>query len=191
MLAMLWLPAAAHAEKYILIFGDSLSAGYGLDISESWPHLLQQKLDSQGFKIVNASISGETSLGGRERIAGLLKQYRPSVVILELGANDGLRGYRIEDTEANLDAMLQDIREAHARALLVGMRLPPNYGALYTERFHAMYARLAKKRGIRLLPFLLEGVKGDQFQADNLHPSADAQPRIMENVLQNLKPLLR
>ncbi len=191
LLVMLWLPISAHAEKYILIFGDSLSAGYGVDISESWAHLLQQKIASQGFRIINASISGETSLGGRERIAKLLRQYHPSVVILELGANDGLRGYRIEDTEANLDAMLQDIRDAHAHALLIGMRLPPNYGASYTEKFQGMYARLAKKHRVKLLPFLLDGVKENQFQADNLHPSADAQPHIMENVLQSLRPLLR
>ncbi len=188
---MLWLPISAHAEKNILIFGDSLSAGYGLDIPESWPYLLQQKIDSQGYRVINGSISGETSLGGRERIAELLRQYHPSVVILELGANDGLRGYSLSETETNLNAMLSQIAMARAQALLIGMRLPPNYGSSYTGKFQDMYARIAKNNRVRLLPFLLDGVKENQFQADNLHPSADAQPHIMENVLQALKPLLR
>jgi acyl-CoA thioesterase I len=188
--AALCLPAFAHAEKNILIFGDSLSAGYGLDIKESWPHLLQQKLDRQGFKIVNASVSGETSLGGLKRITSLLKQYHPRIVILELGANDGLRGYATADTEKNLDAILLNIGKENAKVLLVGMKLPPNYGAPYIAQFQQMFAMLAKKHRIRLLPYLLEGVKADQFQADNLHPNAAAQPRIMGNVMQALKPLL-
>ncbi len=189
--ALLSLPVMAHAEKNILVFGDSLSAGYGIDIEESWPYLLQQELDRTGFKIVNASISGETSLGGRQRLGSLLKQYHPAVVILELGANDGLRGYAITDTEANLEAMLLQISNARAKALLVGMKLPPNYGAPYIAQFQGMFPRLAKKHRIRLLPYLLEGVQADQFQADNLHPDAAAQPQIMKNVLQALKPLLR
>ncbi len=175
----------------MLIFGDSLSAGYGIDITESWPHLLQQELDRNGFKIVNASVSGETSLGGRQRLTKLLKQYHPAIVILELGANDGLRGYAITDIEENLNAILLQISKAGAKALLIGMKLPPNYGAPYIEQFQSMFPRLAKKHRIQLLPYLLEGVKADQFQADNLHPVADAQPRIMSNVLQALKPLLR
>lgn len=191
LLAALCLPAFAHAEKNILIFGDSLSAGYGLDIAESWPHLLQQKLDRQGFKIVNASVSGETSLGGLKRITSLLKQYHPKIVILELGANDGLRGYATADTEKNLDAILLNIGKENAKVLLIGMKLPPNYGAPYIAQFQQMFAMLAKKHRIRLLPYLLEGVKADQFQADNLHPVASAQPIIMENVLQTLKPMLR
>ena len=191
LLAALCLPVAAQAEKNILIFGDSLSAGYGIDIAESWPHLLQQELDRTGFKIVNASISGETSLGGRQRLARLLTQYQPAIVILELGANDGLRGYAVTDTEENLNAILLQTSQAGAKALLIGMKLPPNYGAPYIAQFQGMFPRLAKKHRIRLLPYLLEGVKADQFQADNLHPDAAAQPRIMSNVLQALKPLLR
>ena len=191
LLAALCLPVAAHAEKNILIFGDSLSAGYGIDITESWPYLLQQELDRAGFKVVNASISGETSLGGRQRLARLLAQYHPAIVIIELGANDGLRGYAVTDTEENLNAILLQTSQAGAKALLIGMKLPPNYGSPYIVQFQGMFPRLAKKHRIRLVPYLLEGVKADQFQADNLHPNAAAQPRIMSNVLQALKPLLR
>jgi acyl-CoA thioesterase-1 len=193
LLATLWLPLNAHAAKNILVFGDSLSAGYGIAVAESWPVLLQQELARNGskFQVVNASISGETTLGGRQRIAQALKQHRPAVVVLELGANDGLRGYGVADTVANLNEIVAAAQRAQARVLLVGMRLPPNYGNSYVAQFEQMYPRLARQRNIRLLPFLLEGVPPEQFQPDNLHPTAEAQPLLMRNVLKELKPLLR
>lgn len=193
LLTALWLPLNAHAAKNILVFGDSLSAGYGIAVAESWPALLQQELARNGseYQVVNASISGETTLGGRQRIAKALQQHRPAVVVLELGANDGLRGYNVADTAANLNEIVAAAQRAQARVLLVGMRLPPNYGKSYVARFEQMYPRLAKKRGVRLLPFLLEGVPPEQFQPDNLHPTAEAQPLLMRNVMKALMPLLR
>lgn len=174
------------------MFGDSLSAGYGIAVAESWPHLLQQELarTHPEYRVVNASISGETTLGGRQRIARALQQYRPAVVIVELGANDGLRGYSVASLETNLDNIIEDARHARARVLLVGMKLPPNYGESYITRFEEAYLMLAEKYQIGLLPFLLEGVAPEQFQADNLHPNAEAQAHIMRNILRALKPLL-
>jgi acyl-CoA thioesterase-1 len=176
-----------------MVFGDSLSAGYGIEVTESWPSLLQIELDRtrSGYKILNASISGETTLGGRQRIAKLLEQYRPAIVILELGANDGLRGFSTADIESNLDEILMQINQIHARTVLIGMKLPPNYGEPYITQFQSMFPRLAAKRRVPLLPFLLDGVPAEQFQADYLHPTAASQPQIMHNVLQVLKPLLR
>lgn len=190
--AMLALPLNAHAEKNILVFGDSLSAGYGIAIEKSWVNLLQQELlrTQSGFGVVNASISGETTTGGRQRIDRALKQHRPAIVIVELGANDGLRGAPVKDIEANLNYIIERSQSAGARVLLVGMKLPPNYGGTYTTQFHNVYPRLAKKHGILLLPFLLEGVAADRFQADNLHPVEGAQQHIMLNVMQELKHLL-
>ena len=188
----LWLPLSAHAAKNILVFGDSLSAGYGIAIEKSWAYLLQQELErtQSGFSIVNASISGETTVGGRQRIAKALKQHRPAIVIVALGANDGLRGYKPADIETNLGRIIEQAQRAGAKVLLVGMKLPPNYGVSYTARFNDLFQRLAQKHQILLLPFLLKGVPADQFQADNLHPTADAQQQIMLNVLQELKYLL-
>jgi len=188
----LWLPFNAHAAKNILVFGDSLSAGYGLEIDKSWVNLLQQELQRtrSEFSVVNASISGETTTGGRQRIAAALKQFRPAVVVVELGANDGLRGAPIGDIEANLSFIIERSQRSGAKVLLAGMKLPPNYGEPYITRFANVYPHLAKKYRILLLPFLLEGVAADQFQADNLHPVAAAQQRIMLNVLQELRRLL-
>ena len=192
LVAALWLPCSAHAEKNILVFGDSLSAGYGIAIAESWSNLLQQELAHSHLKyrVINTSISGETALGGRQRIAGTLQQYHPAIVIVELGANDGLRGFRVADIETNLDEIIRAAKQSRARVLLVGMRLPPNYGESYVMQFAGMYSKLAKKYRIRLLPFLLEGVAPQQFQADNLHPNREAQPQLMRSVLKELKPLL-
>lgn len=191
LVAALWLPLSASAAKNILIFGDSLSAGYGIAVVESWPSLLRQELarSHPDYRVVNTSISGETTQGGRQRITGVLQQYRPAVVILALGANDGLRGFNVAGIEANLDKIIEDICAARAKVLLVGMKLPPNYGVAYVTQFEKMYPRLAKKYQIRLLPFLLEGVAPQQFQADNLHPTKDAQPLLMRNVLKELRPL--
>ncbi len=189
----LWLPFPAQAAKNILVFGDSLSAGYGIAVAESWPALLQEELarSHPEYRVVNASISGETTEGGRQRIAAALREHRPAIVIVELGANDGLRGYRIADIESNLGRIIASARDARARVLLVGMRLPPNYGEPYVTQFAKMYPRLAKKYRTRLLPFLFEGIAPEQFQADNLHPTKEAQPQLMRSVLKELKPLLR
>ena len=188
----MWLPFSAHAAKNILVFGDSLSAGYGLEIDKSWVYLLRQELmrAQSGFSVVNASISGETTAGGKQRIDQALKQFHPRIVIVELGANDGLRGTPIRDMEANLDYIIKKSLGAGAKALLLGMKLPPNYGEPYITQFENVYPRLAEKHHILLLPFLLEGVRADQFQADNLHPVAGAQQHIMLNVMQELKHLL-
>lgn len=192
-LAALWLPLAAHAAKNILVFGDSLSAGYGIAAEESWPALLQNELKRTRYthKIINASISGETALGGRQRIAKALQKHQPAIVILELGANDGLRGASTADIEANLSEIIKWVKLANAKLLLVGMCLPPNYGEPYVTQFANLYPRLAEKNHTRLLPFLLDGIPPEQFQADNLHPTANAQPLLMKNVLKELKPLLR
>jgi len=192
LLGALWLPCTAFAAKNILVFGDSLSAGYGVAAEKSWVHLMQQELERThpGYNIVNASISGETALGGRQRIDKALQQHRPAIVIVELGANDGLRGYKTADIEANLGEIVKQAKRSRAKVLLIGMKLPPNYGLPYITEFENMYPRLAAKHRVRLLPFLLEGVAPEQFQADNLHPTAPAQPRILQNVIQKLESLL-
>jgi acyl-CoA thioesterase-1 len=189
LIAALCLPLtvqAAPAPKNILILGDSLSAGYGLSISDAWVTLLQKEL--AGYKIVNASISGETTQGGKLRLANLLTQYKPAIVILALGANDGLRGYNTQEIELNLNQMIVQIKQAHAKTLVAGMKLPPNYGETYTRQFQDVYSRLASKHHVSLLPFLLDGVT--QFQPDNLHPAASAQPIIMHNVQHALQSML-
>ena len=192
LVSALWLPFTANAEKNILVFGDSLSAGYGIAAEKSWVRILHQELEHThpGFNIVNASISGETALGGRQRIARALQQHRPAIVIVELGANDGLRGYSTANIEDNLGEIIKQVKRSRARVLLIGMKLPPNYGKPYITEFENMYSRLAEKHRIGLLPFLLEGVAPEHFQADNLHPTAQGQPRIMQNVMQKLESLL-
>jgi len=192
LITVLWLPLNAYAAKNILVFGDSLSAGYGIAIEKSWVNLLQQELQrtQSGFSIVNASISGETTTGGRQRIIKASQQHRPTIVIVELGANDGLRGAPVKVIEANLDYIIERSQRSGAKVLLLGMKLPPNYGEPYVTQFANVYPRIAKKHGILLLPFLLEGVAANQFQADNLHPVAEAQQHIMLNVMQELKHLL-
>lgn len=192
LLATLWLPHPAHAERNILVFGDSLSAAYGIPREAGWVNLLQQELQRTHpqYQIINASISGETAAGGRQRIAATLRQHKPNIIILELGANDGLRGAPIKDIEANLAAIIRQSRTARARVLLLGMQLPPNYGIDYTASFKALYPKLERQYHAALVPFFLEGVAPDQFQADNLHPVAQAQPRILQNVMQKLEPLL-
>lgn len=141
--------------------------------------------------MVNASISGETTSGGVRRIGQALTQHQPDIVIIELGANDGLRGTPLNETEKNLDAIVRQAIQAKAKVLLLGMQLPPNYGAAYTTKFKAIYPNLAQRHNVALLPFMLEGIPPDQFLPDNLHPNAAAQARILHNVLQQLRPLLR
>lgn len=190
LLAALSLSGISQAANNILVFGDSLSAGYGIAREASWTHLLQQELQGTPHTVINASISGETTSGGIRRIDKALNQHKPVVVIVELGANDGLRGTPLQETEKNLDAIIERAKKAHAKVLLLGMQLPPNYGPSYTKQFRNIYPKLAKKHRIALLPFMLEGIPPEQFLADNLHPNAAAQPRILLNVMHHLKPLL-
>jgi acyl-CoA thioesterase-1 len=198
LLIALLLPAAAvfasPAAQTILVLGDSLSAGYGIARQDAWPSLLEARLKDSGYShaVVNASISGETTSGGRTRLPELLKQ-QPKVVIIELGANDGLRGLPVATTKDNLQAMIKLSQQAGARVLLVGMRLPANYGRDYTEKFAASYTELAKAHKTALVPFLFEGFaeRSDAFQPDRLHPTAASQPLMLDTIWKQLKPLLR
>lgn len=196
MLCLIASPVTAAASTpTLLVFGDSLSAGYGIALEQSWPALLQARLQQDKFpqRVVNASISGETTAGGRSRLPALLKQYRPQVVILALGANDGLRGLPLDAMRANLDAMVKAAQGAGARVLLAGMQLPPNYGPDYTRRFNSTFVAVAQQYKTGLLPFLLEPIALDDaaFQPDHLHPTAAAQPKLLDHVWPALKPLLR
>lgn len=177
------------------MLGDSLSAGYGIDVRAGWVTLLAQRLHEQGYPhaVVNASISGDTTAGGRARLPDALKRHRPGILVLELGANDGLRGLSLNETRANLDAMIKSAQSAGTRVLLVGIHLPPNYGPAYTKKFHAIYQGLAQTYNLPLVPFLLEGVAlaPELMQADGLHPRAAAQPRLLDNVWPYLEPLLK
>ncbi|HEX5127304.1 MAG TPA: arylesterase [Rhodocyclaceae bacterium] len=185
---------AAHAVS-ILVMGDSLSAGYGLAQSEAWPTLLANKLNTEGYRyeVVNASISGETTAGGRSRMADALQRSKPAIVILELGANDGLRGLSLKAMRDNLDAMIVASQKAGAKVLLIGMRMPPNLGQSYTSKFQQTFSDLAKARKTAFFPFLLQDIadKHELFQADNLHPVASAEPTIVANIWKILKPMLK
>lgn len=185
---------AYSASKTVLVLGDSLSAEYGISRGAGWVSLLEQRIRSDriGASIVNASISGETTSGGKTRLPALLSQHRPTVVVIELGANDGLRGLPLQAAESNLRTMIRESQKAKARVLLVGMQIPPNYGREYAQRFAGLYERLAKETGATLAPFLLDGVasKLELFQADRIHPRAEAQPIILDNIWPHLKPLL-
>ena len=185
---------AATGAGPILVFGDSLSAGYGLRPDEGWVPLLQKRLQSQGYEtpVVNASVSGETSEGGLQRLPRALQLHKPSLVILELGANDGLRGLPVPQTRGNLQKMIELARAAGSSVLLIGMRLPPNYGPRYTADFSNMYADLAGSDRLPFVPFLLESValKPTLMQADGLHPSAHGTPLILDTVWPRLLPLL-
>lgn len=192
MFAALALSCTAQAAKNILVFGDSLSAGYGIARDESWANLLQQELKKTHpqYAVVNASISGETTSGGLRRITKALQEHRPAIIIIELGANDGLRGSALADAETHLNEIIVQAHKAQSKVLLLGMQLPPNYGPDYAKRFRALYSKLAKKHKTALVPFMLEGIPPEQFQADNLHPNAAAQAQILLNVLRVLEPLL-
>lgn len=194
LLAMLSATLSFAAGRTILVFGDSLSAGFGISIAQSWPALLGQRLQQSGsgWTVANASISGETTAGGRSRFDTALTQFKPAIVILALGANDGLRGLPTKAMRDNLDAMISAAKRHKARVLLVGMRLPPNYGPEYTRDFEAAFRDIAKREKLALLPFLLEPIAEDPsaFQNDNLHPIASAQAKILEHVWRALKPVL-
>jgi acyl-CoA thioesterase-1 len=185
---------ASAAPQKILVLGDSLSAEYGLPRDTGWVKLLADRLaDSRiQYNVVNASISGDTTSGGRSRLPALLKEHRPAVVIIELGANDALRGLSLEALRANLAAMIDTSRSAGARVLLVGIRVPPNYGRDYSERFYATFGELAREKKVALAPFLLDGIaeRLDYFQPDRIHPNQSAQPLLLDNLWPHLRPLL-
>jgi acyl-CoA thioesterase-1 len=181
------------ATTKILVMGDSLSAGYGIDIQQGWVNLLERELTkNHAVQIINASVSGETSSGGNTRLPALLVEHKPDIVILELGGNDGLRGHPLKLLEKNLQAMIDASKKNNAKVLLAGMQIPPNYGARYSSQFKALYEKLAEKNELALIPFFLEGIGGDAtlMQRDGIHPTADAQPIIVKNVLPELEKML-
>ncbi|MBD8872442.1 arylesterase [Rhodanobacter sp. DHB23] len=188
--------ATAHAAspRTVLVLGDSLSAAHNIAVEQGWVHLLEVRLGKMvpPWVVVNASISGETSLSGRNRLPALLATYRPAVVVIELGANDGLQGLPLLQLRDNLDAMVGAAQATHARVLLLGIELPVNYGPQYRDGLRAVYADLAKRMHVALLPFLLDGVALDPalMQDDGLHPNAAGEPRVLGNVWGALQPLL-
>ena len=190
--------AAQAARGPLLVVGDSLSAEYGLERGSGWVALLEQRLKREkiAIPVVNASISGDTTSGGRSRLPALLAQHKPGIVILELGGNDALRGLPLSMTQANLAAMAQASKAAGAKVLILGMQVPPNYGQKYASDFAALFASVAKAEGAALVPFFLAGVADGPdtdkwFQADRIHPNAQAQPRMLDNVWPALRPLLK
>jgi acyl-CoA thioesterase I len=194
-LALCLAPAAAGASaKTVMVYGDSLSASYGVPREQGWVSLLAQRMQEEGldYSVVNASVSGETTAGGVRRIDEALKMHRPSVVVIELGANDGLRGQPPEAMRRNLEAMIEACRRTGARVLLIGMRLPPNYGPDYISRFHQTFIDVARKHRLPVVPFLFEGFADNRayFQPDAVHPTARAQPLMLDTVWPALKPLL-
>ncbi|MBH3361101.1 MULTISPECIES: arylesterase [Pseudomonas] len=190
----LYCLAQSAAAGTLLVVGDSISAGFGLDSRQGWVSLLQQRLKEEGYtdQVVNASISGDTSAGGQARLPALLAAHKPSLVVLELGGNDGLRGLPPQQLQQNLASMVDQAREAGAKVVLLGMRLPPNYGVRYTSAFAQVYERLSIQKQVPLVPFFLEGVGGvpQMMQADGIHPTVGAQPRLLENAWPAIKPLL-
>lgn len=186
------VPAPART---VLVMGDSLSAAYGLPARQGWVALTAERIARQhpGWKVVNASVSGETTAGGRSRIARELQRHRPALVVIALGANDGLRGLPLAQMKANLEAMVRAAKGSGARVLLLGMRLPPNYGRAYAQGFEEVYRQVARQHEVPLLPFLLEPIalNRDAFQSDNLHPTAAVQPRLRDHVWTALGPMLR
>ncbi|MFZ6871083.1 arylesterase [Undibacterium sp. Di27W] len=187
------LPAYS-ASKTILVLGDSLSAEYGLVRGKGWVALLEQRLQQKNIPatVINASISGDTTSGGKARLGNLLEKHHPDIVIIELGGNDALRGLSLKASEDNFKAMIDMSKAQHSKILLAGMRIPPNYGPDYSERFFSIYEKLAKANKTALVPFLLEGIveKDKLFQADRIHPIAEAHPTILNNVWPHLLPLL-
>lgn len=187
-------PAAPEGRPTLVVLGDSLSAEYGLPRDTGWVALLRQRLATEriDYSVANASVSGDTTSGGRARLPAVLQRLKPSIVIVELGSNDALRGVPVATTEQNLRDIIAAARRAHAQVVLVGMYVPPNYGPDYTQKFHAVYTRLSKQLGVPLVPFLLAGIenKPEMFQSDQMHPGEQAQPVLLDNVWPTLKPLL-
>ena len=198
LLVLLGIAAAARAAPpsapVLLVVGDSISAGYGLSSGQVWVDLLAARLKSAGYpqRVVNASISGDTTAGGRARLPALLKQHQPALVIIELGGNDALRGGRLSVSRDNLDAMVSAAQGAGAKVLVVGMQLPPNYGPGYVREFGEMFTAVAKAHKVPVVPYFFEGFGDDLawFQADRIHPTAAAQARLLDNVWPTLKPML-
>jgi acyl-CoA thioesterase-1 len=191
---LICLAPATAAARTILVLGDSLGAAFGIETGAGWVTLLEQRLARQNFsyRVVNASISGDTSAGGLARLPALLSTHRPDIVIVELGGNDGLRGLPPQQMKDNLIAMVGKARAGGAKVLLLGLRMPPNYGKRYTEMFQQVYRDVAAEQGIPLVPFILEGIadRRDLMQRDGIHPTAAAQSRLLENVWPALRPLL-
>lgn len=187
--------AAVTAAPVILVWGDSLSAAYGLEPSQGWVPLLDRRLRAQGYDytVVNGSVSGETTAGGLTRLPDALGQHRPAIVVIELGANDGLRGTSIKVMQDNLGRMITLSRKAGAKVLLLGILMPPNYGVQYTRAFSQVYTDLSRRYGVPLLPFLLKGVAEHRelVQSDGMHPVAGAEPKVLDNVWPTLVPLLK
>ena len=190
------LPAAAQDNApVLLVVGDSVSAGYGLPGGKVWVDLLAAKLKADGYRyrVVNASISGDTTAGGRARLSQLITQHKPAILIIELGGNDALRGGKLATTADNLDAMVRMAQAARAQVLIVGMQLPPNYGPAYVKEFSDLFANVAKTRKVPLVPYFFAGFGDDlaYFQPDRIHPNAEAQSKLLDNVWPTLKPLLK
>jgi acyl-CoA thioesterase-1 len=194
-LVFIALQTAVASSRTILVFGDSLSAAYGIRPEQGWVALLAQRLQAQeyGYQIVNASVSGETSSGGLQRLPRALQLHQPQIVILELGANDGLRGLPVGEMRQNLAEMLKVVQASGARVLLLGIRIPPNYGPRYTDEFASVFAQLATQYHVPLVPFLLAKVALDPAlkQEDGLHPNAAGEKPVLENVWPYLQPLLK
>lgn len=189
------VPMIAAADgRVVLVLGDSLSSAFGIEVQAGWVELLRERLDRQGkpYRVVNASISGDTTAGGLTRLPQMLAIHRPAIVVVELGGNDGLQGLDLDEMRTNLEQMVSRIRESGARVLLIGMRIPPNYGLAYTERFYAVYAEVAAELATPLVPFLLAGVAEQRhlMQPDGIHPNASAQQRILDNVWPYLESML-
>ncbi len=190
---------ALAKQTTILVMGDSLSAGHGIKVEEGWVTLLQQELTkkqhgySVNARVINASVSGETTSGGLTRLPAVLNQHKPDIVIIELGGNDGLRGQQLKIMQNNLQAMISATQEGGAKIILAGMQIPTNYGPRYTKEFREIYSTLAEKNNTALIPFLLDGVATQRnlMQQDGIHPTAEAQPLILKNVLPVLIPLLK
>ncbi|MEL0167053.1 MAG: arylesterase [Pseudomonadaceae bacterium] len=182
---LVWALSVPAAAQGILIVGDSISAAFGLEISDGWAVLLQQRLDAEklSLQVHNASVSGDTTAGGLARLPSLLEQYSPELVVIELGGNDGLRGLPPANMQQNLTAMVEHSRAAGADVILLGMRIPPNYGVRYTQAFEQVFRDVAQQQQVALVPFVLEGVadRGQLMQSDGIHPNAQGQPGILEN----------
>ncbi|NHL66591.1 arylesterase [Burkholderia ambifaria] len=187
-------PTSGQGRPSLVVLGDSLSAEYGLPRDTGWVALLRQRLATEriDYSVANASVSGDTTSGGRARLPAVLQRLKPSIVVVELGSNDALRGVPLATTEQNLRDIIADARQARAKVVLVGMYVPPNYGPDYTQKFHALYTRLSKELGVPLVPFLLAGIenKPEMFQSDQMHPTQQAQGILLDNVWPALKPLL-
>ena len=187
--------AQANSSNGILVVGDSLSAAYGFDVKQGWVSLLQQRLTEQGHgrRVANVSVSGETTRGAFTQLPKVLEQHRPQIVIIELGGNDGLRGISLAEMQSNLERMVDLCKKQGAQVLMLGMRLPPNYGPAYTERFQAVYQTVTERSGVKYLPFFLEGVAENRgmMQSDGIHPTQEAQARLLDNVWPYVEAMLK